>query len=55
MATSMELGFEPALLSRIVEKKGTLFLRSDHMKYNKSTLNSDWWNNIMAILSYLLL
>lgn len=36
------IGFDPAVLPDIVERKGTLFLRSDHMKYGRSTLNSNW-------------
>ena len=32
----------PASLPSIPERKGTLYLRSDHMKYGRATLNSNW-------------
>ena len=36
------LGFDPVVLPDVVERKGTLFLRSDNMKYGRATLNTDW-------------
>lgn len=36
--------YNPQTLSAIVERKGTLYLRSDHMKYNKGTLISEWYD-----------
>lgn len=30
----------------VVERKGSLFLRSDHMKYGRATLNSNWYSNV---------
>lgn len=50
MATSLNLGFDPVVLSDVVERKGTLFLRSDHMKYGRATLNTDWSVIIIVII-----
>ena len=50
MATSLNLGFDPVVLSDVVERKGTLFLRSDHMKYGRATLNTDWSAIIIIII-----
>ena len=50
MATSLNLGFDPVVLSDVVERKGTLFLRSDHMKYGRTTLNTDWSVIIIVII-----
>ena len=38
-----ELGYDPFALPNIVERKGSLYLRSRHMKYGRSTLNSSWY------------
>ena len=29
-------------LPDFVERKGSLFMRSDHMNYSRATLNSNW-------------
>ena len=39
----MEFALDTTVLSMIPEKKGTLLLRSNHMKYGRATLNSNWW------------
>lgn len=37
---------DPSVLPTIPERKGTLNLRCDHMKYGRATLNSNWWAHI---------
>ncbi|XP_065833026.1 cilia- and flagella-associated protein 95-like [Oscarella lobularis] len=34
--------FDPTVLPQFVERKGSLSLRSDHMKYGRATLISNW-------------
>ena len=36
------MDFALDILPMIQEKKGTLLLRSNHMKYGRATLNSNW-------------
>ena len=33
---------DPTILPAVSERKGSLYLRSDHMKYGRATLNSNW-------------
>lgn len=41
----MDFALDTTVLPLISEKKGTLLLRSNHMKYGRATLNSNWWVN----------
>ncbi|XP_062506808.1 cilia- and flagella-associated protein 95-like [Corticium candelabrum] len=42
MASDAMDAFDPTVLPQFVERKGSLLLRSDHMKYGRGTLNSNW-------------
>lgn len=43
--------FDPTVLPQFVERKGSLFLRSDHMNYGRGTLNSNWFGLKLVPLS----
>jgi hypothetical protein len=38
----MDFALDTSVLPMISEKKGTLLLRSNHMKYGRATLNYNW-------------
>ena len=41
-STMASFSLDPSVLPSIQERKGTLNLRSNHMKYGRATLNSHW-------------